>query len=300
MSIIYRLAERGELQCLQELIVSSINDLTKRHGFGAMASVRPPAFQLFSFDEDPRGFLIAENAGETLGSAFSWVCGDLWFLAELFIAPGHQGSGIGRELLRRALTHADQVGAKKRALITFAFNTVSQGLYMRNGLFPRLPLYMFGGEHKPGRGQSTTRHLRVEHLTLSEAHISALSEIDMAALGTSRARHHKHLLCDLTIRGFLISEGGDAIGYAYVSAAGHVGPLAVKWPAAMKTVLELALDLACDGEVRHVSAFLPGDCEAAIGIATTRGMRIVLPMVLVSDREFGDWQCYLPRNPGFM
>jgi hypothetical protein len=29
-------------------------------------------------------------------------------------------------------------------------------------------------------------------------------------------------------------------------------------------------------------------------------MRITLPMVLVSDREFGDWRRYLPRNPGFM
>ena len=27
---------------------------------------------------------------------------------------------------------------------------------------------------------------------------------------------------------------------------------------------------------------------------------ITFPMVLVSDREFGDWRRYLPRGPGFM
>jgi ribosomal protein S18 acetylase RimI-like enzyme len=66
----------------------------------------------------------------------------------LFIAPRMQGSGIGRELLRRALGHADEAGAKTRALITFTFNTVSQGLYLRHGMFPRLPVYMLNADRK--------------------------------------------------------------------------------------------------------------------------------------------------------
>ena len=32
-----------------------------------------------------------------------------------------------------------------KSLITFTFNVVSQGLYIRHGLFPRLPLYFIGG-----------------------------------------------------------------------------------------------------------------------------------------------------------
>jgi GNAT superfamily N-acetyltransferase len=73
----------------------------------------------------------------------SWVCGDLWFLAELFVSPGNQGRGIGRELLKRTLDHAQKSGATSRALITFTFNAVSQALYIRHGLFPRLPIYNF-------------------------------------------------------------------------------------------------------------------------------------------------------------
>ena len=30
-----------------------------------------------------QGVWIAEESDEIVGSAFSWVCGDLWFLAEL-------------------------------------------------------------------------------------------------------------------------------------------------------------------------------------------------------------------------
>jgi hypothetical protein len=40
--------------------------------------------------------------------------------------------------------------------------------------------------------------------------------------------------------------------------------------------------------------------EASLEIAIACGMRITLPMVLMSAKEFGDWQRYLPRNPGFM
>ena len=135
MSVSFRPARADELQRAQDLILGSINDLTERHGFGAMASVRPAAFQLFSLNEDPSGLWVAEDDGELIGSAFSWICGDLWFLAELFIAPRMQGSGVGRELLRRTLGYADQARAKTRALITFTFNTVSQGSICVMGCF---------------------------------------------------------------------------------------------------------------------------------------------------------------------
>jgi hypothetical protein len=42
--------------------------------------VRPPAFSRFSLSDDPEGLWVAEDDGEILGFAFSWLCGDLWFL----------------------------------------------------------------------------------------------------------------------------------------------------------------------------------------------------------------------------
>ena len=300
MSVALRPARADELQRAQELIVSSINDLTERHGFGAMASVRPADFQLFSWNEDPSGFWIAEDRGEIVGTAFSWVCGDLWFLAELFIAPRMQGSGIGRELLRRALRHADQMGATTRALITFTFNTISQGLYVRHGLFPRLPVYMFNADRAalPNIGSDTGFNFR--NAEASRSHTAILAALDATALGVSREKHHNYLLNDPTMKGFLLYEGDDCIGYAYVASTGHVGPLAVTKRDAMTPALNAALRIAADGDADQISAFLPGNCEAALAVAADHRMRITFPMVLVSDREFGDWRRYLPRNPGFM
>jgi ribosomal protein S18 acetylase RimI-like enzyme len=143
MPLVYRPARADELQRAQELVVRSINDLTERHGFGPMATFRPPNFQLFSLKDDPDGLWVAEADGEIVGFALSWVCGDLWFLAELFVAPGYQGRGVGNELLARTFEHARKAGATNRSLLTFTFNVVSQGLYIRHGLLPRLPIYMF-------------------------------------------------------------------------------------------------------------------------------------------------------------
>src|SRR5437773_1032298 len=128
MPIAYRPAHAQDLEKAGELVVCSINNLTERHGFEPMAVVSAPQFQAFSLRDDPEGLWVAEDAGQTVGFGFSWVCGNLWFLAQLFVAPDHQGRGIGNELLKHTLEHARKRGAANRALITFAFNRISQGL----------------------------------------------------------------------------------------------------------------------------------------------------------------------------
>lgn len=134
----------------------------------------------------------------------------------------------------------------------------------------------------------------------SHSHIAKLAALDVSALGVSRERRHRYLLNDPATTGFFLYEGDDCIGYAYVASTGQVGPLAVTRRDIMAPAFRTALKIAADGESEQVSAFLPGNNEAALAVAADRRMRITIPMVLVSDREFGDWRRYLPRNPGFM
>jgi hypothetical protein len=49
-----------------------------------------------------------------------------------------------------------------------------------------------------------------------------------------------------------------------------------------------------------ISAFVPGASEPALKAAIDHGMHLTFPMLLMSNRPFGDWASYLPRNPGFM
>jgi ribosomal protein S18 acetylase RimI-like enzyme len=300
MEIVYRPARAEELPAAQELVVQSINDLTARHGFGPMASVRPADFQLFSLRDDPGGLWVAEAAGEIVGFTFAWASDGFWFLAELFVSPKHQGRGIGDALLQRTFAHADRAGARNKALITFTFNTVSQGLYIRNGLYPRLPIYFFKAtrdsimEHRRGE---VLRHTSMEG---TNQDLAQLAQFDTAAIGFARDKHHRFLRGDGQMRGVFLHAGEDCIGYAYIHSGGHIGPLAVKRPEVMSAAFATALELAAESGAADISAFLPGLCHAALDVAVAHGMRITFPMVLVSAREFGDFGRYLPRNPGFM
>lgn len=297
MAILYRQARVEDLEPAQALVVDSINDLTRRHGFGAIAALRPPRFQAFSREDHPEGLWVAEDDGKMLGYAFAWRCGELCFLAELFVAPGRQGSGLGGELLRLAMPRPHKDSAIVRALIAFAFNTASQGLYVQQGLFPKLPLYFVRADRETLQTRLRARQ-SPSPLTLDD--LPKLAEIDARILGVSRTKHHRYLLGDPAMRGVLLRAGGERIGYAYISADGHVGPLAVARPEAMGAALQAVLAMALDGDAAHITALIPGTSDAALGTAVGLGMRITLPMMLMASRDFGDWRCYLPRNPGFM
>jgi GNAT superfamily N-acetyltransferase len=299
MPVVCRPARAQDLERANELVVGSINHMSERHGFGPIAGVRTPIFSMFSWRDDPDGLWVAEDAGTLLGFAFSWVCGDLWFLAQLFVAPGQQGGGIGRELLQRTFEHARKANAATRALITFPFNTVSQGLYIRHGLFPKCPIYNFNVAREVLASRLHGAQLRGVPIESTASHLHSLAEIDAVALGVSRAKHHGFLLGDGATKGVMLYAGDDCVGYAYV-ADGHIGPLAVKQKAALGAAFRTALSLAAESGSAQVSAFLPGSCDEALSIAVAHGMRITIPMLLMSSRDFGNWSQYLPRNPGFM
>jgi ribosomal protein S18 acetylase RimI-like enzyme len=299
MPLVYRPARAQDLERAEALVAASINDLTERHGFGPMASARPPNFQLFSLKDDPDGLWIAEDGGEILGFAWSWVCDELWFLAQLFVAPAQQGRGIGNELIKRNLEHARKAGATDKALITFTFNRVSQGLYIRHGLFPKMPIYFFGAPRER-LSDLPDAPLRCVPLEDTAAQRASLAQIDARALGVSREKHHRYLIGDSATKGVLFYAGGECVGYAYISTDGHIGPLAVTRADVLGAAFTTALKKAAGGGSAQVSAFLPGTCDTALSLAVEHGMRISFPMVLMATRGFGDWTQYLPRNPGFM
>ena len=300
MPLVYRPARAQDLERAEALVVASINDLTERHGFGSMATARPPNFQLFSLKDDPDGLWVADDGGDILGFAWSWVCGDVWFLAQLFVDPAQQGRGIGNELLKLTLEHARKSGAAYKALITFTFNRVSQGLYIRHGLFPKMPIYFFGAARErvmAGLPDAPLRSIAIED---TAAHMKSLAEIDAHAVGVPREKHHRYLLNDPATKGVMLCAGSECVGYAYIGSDGHIGPLAVTRAEVLGDAFTTALKMAADGGSEQISAFLPGTCDSALSLAVKHGMRITFPMLLMASPGFGDWTQYLPRNPGFM
>jgi ribosomal protein S18 acetylase RimI-like enzyme len=296
----YRPAREEDLEIADALVVSTINDLTERHGFGSMAALSPPKFQLFSLKDDPDGLWVAEEDERVLGFAWSWVCGDIWFLAQLFVSPDQQGRSIGNELIKRTLAHAEKSGASNRVLITFSFNTVSQSLYIRHRLLPRFPIYSVYVPREQLISRLRGRQFDVTPLEEDTLTLRRLVRADERVFGVSREKHHRYLIKDNKTKGFNLYDGSRWLGYAYVDGSGHIGPLAVMESRVVATAFRTALQLAAESGSSQISAFLPGVNQPALDVAFEHGMRIKFPMLLMSLRQFGNWIQYLPRNPGFM
>jgi hypothetical protein len=189
---------------------------------------------------------------------------------------------------------------EKTARPTRPFNTVSQGLYMRHGMFPRFPIYIFSVARERLAGRLQGAPLRCVPIENTASQMENLVRIDVQVLGVSREKHHRYLASDSATRGVLLHAGDDCVGYVYISSDGHIGPLAVARPDGLGAAFGTSLSLAVGGSSAQVSAFIPGTSESALSIAVEHGMRITIPMVLMSTRDCGDWAQYLPRNPGFM
>ena len=150
-------------------------------------------------------------------------------------------------------------------------------------------------------GEACRHGAELRHTDIAlETDREKLAQLDASVLGLSREKHHRFLQGQSAVRGFLFHSGPDCVGYAYVSASGQIGPLAVARQDMMGPAFRTALALAAATGAPQISAFVPGIATDAVSAAVALGMRITLPMVLLSTRDFGDWTRYLPRNPGFM
>jgi hypothetical protein len=108
-----------------------------------------------------------------------------------------QAKGIGQALLSKTLIQAGRSGATNRALITFAYNVASTGLYLNNGLYPREPLYRMAvpaqavAQNLADAGYDTTP------ISPWPEPREWMAEIDEALLGLRRDLHHRFLLGSL-------------------------------------------------------------------------------------------------------
>jgi ribosomal protein S18 acetylase RimI-like enzyme len=301
MDIDYRHARLDDVSAVSTVWADAVNALNQRHGFGnsPLNPVPPNPYYAFALTEEPDGFWVAEDAGEIIGYALSWVRHSLWFLGMLFVHSAHQGKGVGRHLLDLALAYGSQARITNRGLITFAYNPTSISLYMRYGMYPREALYAMRGASATVRSGEA---VAVDHdrADASPESVEMLSQIDGQVLGFAREQHHRYLLSTPGASCHLFRSGGAVLGYAYVWAGGRIGPLAVTSHSRFALVLNAALGLATTDNTDSVSIIVAGSNEQGLAIALGRGMRIASPFVLMSTKPFGNWGSYLFHSPGLL
>ncbi len=301
----YRYAKSSDVPSVAEVFASAIDDIGRRHGFlEEPTPVSPPNPQYyFWLKKDPRAFWVAEDKGRVVGYTFSFLRGNLWFLADLFILPEHQGKGIGGALITRTLGSWKGKRIANRALITPAFNRSSVSLYMRYEMLPRQPVYVAGASKEAvTRGLEVRRkpQLEVEEAEGFRKSAPLLEQIHKSAMGFTSGWHNEFFFGVQKSRCLVFRERGRLVGYSFVRSNGRIGPLVVTLASAFGEAFNLTLRAAVQGGAEKVTIHFPGTNGAAARIGIKCGFRISYPLLFLSSRPMGDFENYLFYSPGLM
>jgi GNAT superfamily N-acetyltransferase len=258
MDITCRPAKPEDLEEAERVVQQSGNALLVRHGLQPWPAPPSTAFPKFCLAQDPSGLWVAEDGDTIVGFGFSWMSEKFWCLSQLFVRPEAQAKGIGQALLAKTLMQAERNGAANRALITFASNIASTGLYLKNGLYPREPLYEMAAPARAVAQNLADAGYDITPIAPWPDAGEWIGRIDQELLGFRRDLHHQFLLGGFAARAVRIEHAGRAVGYAYISARGHVGPLAIAPDADAKAVVTTALRCALEGGATRVSMLVPG------------------------------------------
>ena len=303
MTIEYRLANNNDLNQVSAVEATAVDNVKKKYGF--FEGRTNPLFDVVYFDflmkKIPHAFWVAEDRGKIIGLSTSWVRGSLWFLADLFILPSHQGRGVGRSLIERTLGSWRDTKILNRALITFAYNPTSISLYMRFKMYSREPLYFAGATSATLRKNlKPPSKMKYEGVSNLNEITTDLKRIDMDALGFPLEWHHEYFLEVQRAKCFVFTKGGRAEGYVYVRKDGRVGPLAVTSRLSLEDVMNTAISLAAEQDAARVLLLFTGSSIQQVSAALKCGLLIISPMLFMSTKPVGKWANYVCYSPGLM
>jgi GNAT superfamily N-acetyltransferase len=156
---------------------------------------------------DPEGSWVAEDEGIVVGMSQSFVREDYWTLSQLGTLPGRQGQGLGRELLRLALTHGDP---HSPGTIQCSRDPKAMALYTSFG-FVLHPVVAAWGAMRPGSVERPAEVVRYEPDAVTERELDIVTAIDRKVRGSGRSADIVSMLSHPGHRLLLLGEDGYAV-----------------------------------------------------------------------------------------
>jgi GNAT superfamily N-acetyltransferase len=277
------------------VFLAASNDLHRRYNLPETIDTpgrraRVLAFRAHAYRHDPDRFWVAEANGRMVSFGVATVRQHLWFLAALHTVPEYQGIGVGRTVLRHCLETAPTTDAAL-TVMSESFNPHSNALYSQHGMFPWVPIVYLEGL---ASATSTPDGIEATRLAAGLGTITDLDRIDREVLGVTRQLDHQHWLSQPGLNGWLFSRRDEAIGYAYVSDAGGVGPLAARLADDVPPVLQASIAAARAAGAEKVFLPMPGHCRVGLDYLLDLGFRYgPIINLLLASRPFGHLDRYL-------
>lgn len=281
------------------LFEETLADLVNRLGFAgatswgdtdkiaAMWQKRRPLYEHLA-NTAQQSWLAKQN-DQIVGFSRSILRDGVRELTELFVKPGTQSSGLGRELIQRAFP----ANESERRFIIATADFRAQALYLKSGVFPRFPIYYFGRQPEQVPYDSD---LRFVPLVNNPETLALLADIDAAVIGFRRNADQQWLLADR--RGFLYVRHGRPVGYGYVGQVS--GPFGLLDAADFPTVLAHAESTAQAEGLSQFGVEVPLVNETAVTYLLARNYKIDSFMAMfMSSQPMGNFDRYLITSPPF-
>jgi ribosomal protein S18 acetylase RimI-like enzyme len=156
---------------------------------------------------DPAGSWVADDGGTVVGMSQSFVREGYWMLSQLGTVPGRQGRGVGRELLRLALSHGDPDGP---GTIQCSRDPKAMALYASLG-FTLHPVVAAWGPLRPGGVTRPDDVIRYEPDQVTASQLGTVDAIDRVVRGAARSVDIVAMLGQPGTRLLLHGEDGYAL-----------------------------------------------------------------------------------------
>jgi hypothetical protein len=131
---------------------------------------------------DPDGSWVAEEGETIVGMSQSFVRENYWMLSQLGTVPGRQGRGVGRDLLKLALSHGDP---DSPGTIQCSSDPKAMALYTGFG-FKLHPVVTGWGALRPGAVTRPPEVDRYEANEVGERELDVVTAIDRQVRGSAR------------------------------------------------------------------------------------------------------------------
>jgi len=234
-------------------------------------------------------FWVAENAGTIVGFSRSILEDGVRELTEIFVQPGLQSSGVGRQLMERAFPGD---GARLRSIIATP-DPRAQARYLKAGIYPRFPVVYFG---KPPEPIEIPTDLVFEQLSATPESLAQLEKLDLVVLGFKRTVTQTWLLNDR--QGYLYLRDGQPVGYGYLGISS--GPFTLLEARDFPAILAHAETQVVQAGSDHFGMEVPLINRAAVDYLLKHGFRIEGFMTqFMSDEPFGNFERYILTSPPF-
>jgi GNAT superfamily N-acetyltransferase len=213
---------------------------------------------------DPAGSWVADDGGTVVGMSQSFVREGYWMLSQLATVPGRQGAGVGRELVRLAVSHGDPASP---GTIQCSRDPKAMALYTSFG-FELHPVVAAWGLVRPGGVERPGDVVRLQPEQVTDRELDVVTAIDRAVRRSARTEDIESMLTQPGTR--LLLHGAE--GYA-VARDDRLVTLGARTEDSAARVLRAMLAEAPAGETVEVSWVTAGQ-QWAIRVLVEAGVEL--------------------------